>query len=347
MLAGERVTVGVDVGGTKLVASAVDAEGRAVRLERWPGRVREYEDVLGAIAELVRRIRASLESPSAPGPSPSAGTPTIVGVGVAAAAFLDAERHRVRGATYLVDWRDRPFADDLAERLELPVVVANDADAAAWGEYLHGAGRGARSLVLATVGTGIGGGIVIDGRLVTGGFGLGGEIGHLPVVPDGLRCGCGARGCVEQYASGTAIARAAQAAARAEPAAGARLLARAGGDADRIDGRLVTTLAHEGDALAARALGDGGEWLGRALAQVASIVDPSVVVVGGGLAEAAGELFLEPVRRAVADAASLPRIRPLAPVTAAELGNAAGIVGAASLAVALADEHDPKAVVHN
>jgi glucokinase len=330
---GQRVTVGVDVGGTKLVASAVDPEGRTLGLERWPEPVREYEDVLGAISELVGRIRASVD------PSP------VGAVGVAAAAFIDADRRRVRGATYLVDWRDRPFAADLADRLQLPVVVENDADAAAWGEYRYGAGRGTRSLVLATVGTGIGGGIVIDGRLVTGGFGLGGEIGHLQVVPDGVRCGCGARGCVEQYASGTAIAAAVRAAVREDPAAAPRLLARAGGDVARIDGRLITTLAGEGDEPTLRALEEGGAWLGRALAQVATVIDPSLIVVGGGLAEAAGDLVLEPVRRSFAAAASLPHVRPPAPITAAALGNAAGIVGAASLAAALMDTHNPKAVV--
>ena len=327
MLTGQRVTVGVDVGGTKLVASAVDADGRTLGLERWPEPVREYEGVLDAISALVRRIRASTGDWSSVGASP------IVGVGVAAAAFLDADRRRVRGATYLVDWRDRPLAADLAARLGLPVVVENDADAAAWGEYRHGAGRGARSLVLATVGTGIGGGIVIDVRLVTGGFGLGGEIGHLSVVADGLRCGCGARGCVEQYASGTAIARAVRAAVGADPSAAPRLLARAGHDPERIDGRLVTTMAREGDELARRALDEGGAWLGRALAQVASIVDPSLIVVGGGLAEAA--------------AASIPHLRSRAPIEAAALGNAAGIVGAASLAAGLTAEHNSKAVVHN
>lgn len=338
MIRGQRLTVGVDVGGTKLVASAVDAQGRPLGLERWPEPVRKYEEVLGAINELVGRIRASV------------GGAHLAGVGVATAAFFDADRRRVRGSTYLVDWHDRAFAADLARRLELPVVVENDADAAAWGEYLHGAGRGARSLVLATAGTGIGGGIVIDGRLVRGGFGLGGELGHLPVVPDGVRCGCGARGCVEQYASGTAIANAVRSAAVADPAAAALVLARAGADVERIDGRLITTLAREGDELARRALDDAGEWLGRALAQVASIVDPSVVLVGGGLAEAAGDLLLDPVRRSFAAAASIPGVRSPAPIRAAALGNAAGIVGAAALAAARTEAllgHNPKAVVHN
>jgi glucokinase len=338
MIRGQRLTVGVDVGGTKLVASAVDAEGHALGLARWPEPVREYRDVLAAITELVGRVRASV------------GDARVAGVGVAAAAFLDSDRRRVRQSTYLVDWRDRPFEAELRQRLALPVVVENDADAAAWGEYRHGAGRGARCLVLATVGTGIGGGIVIDGRLVTGGFGLGGELGHLTVAPDGIRCGCGARGCVEQYASGTALARSVRTAAVADPAIATRLLARVGGDVDRIDGRLITALAHAGDELARRALAEAGEWLGRSLAQVASIVDPNVVLVGGGLAEAAGDLLLDPVRRSFAAAASIPTVRPLAPIRAAALGNAAGIVGAASLAAARTDAltgRDSKAVVHN
>ena len=152
---------------------------------------------------------------------------------------------------------------------------------------------------------------------------------------------------MEQYASGTAIARAVRAAVGADPSAEPRLLARAGHDPERIDGRLVTTMAREGDELARRALEEGGAWLGRALAQVASIVDPSLIVVGGGLAEAAGDLLLEPVRRSFAAAASIPHLRSRAPIEAAALGNAAGIVGAASLAAALTAEHNSKAVVHN
>jgi glucokinase len=317
----KNVTIGVDLGGTKLMAAIVDREGHVSSLQRWPGRVRDYDQALTAIADLVTQLRREAEREN-----------TVVAVGVAIAAFLTADRDRVRDATNLVGWRGRPFRADLGARVGLPVVVENDADAAVWGEYMHGAATGERCVAMATVGTGIGGGVVVDGNLISGGFGLAGEFGHLQVVPDGRACGCGARGCLESYASGTALARSARAAAAADPVGARGLLDRIGGDPERIDGPAVTTLALEGDPLARRLIAELGKWLGTGLAQVTTVLDPSVIVVGGGLVDAAGELIVEPARVAYASALSIRAVRQVAPLRPAGLGNAAGLVGAGARA---------------
>jgi glucokinase len=314
------VTIGLDLGGTKLAAGVVDGRGRVSLLERAPARLRGYDHALDVISDAVGRLRRRA----------AARGQEVVAVGVATAAFLDADREVVRHAPNL-GWRERPFRADLRDRLRLPVIVENDADAAVWGEYAHGAGIGQRCVVLATVGTGLGGGIVASGALFRGGSGLGAEFGHLGVVADGRPCPCGARGCLEQYASGTALARAARAAAAAEPPGRSRLLRSAGDDPERIDGPLVVSLARAGDPGALSAVGQIGGWLGRGLAQVAAVVDPSLVLIGGGLAEA-GELFLAHARAAFEANLSLRTARPVPPVRGAALGNAAGVVGAAALA---------------
>jgi glucokinase len=316
---GKRVTVGVDLGGTKLLGAVVDEAGAVSSLLRWPGRVRQYDRALAAIASLVGRLEGAADERDE----------TVVAVGVAAAAFLDADREHVRDATNLLGWGGRPFRADITARLGLPVVVENDGNAAAWGEYAHGAAAGEPCVVMATVGTGIGGGIVIDDRLVAGGSGVAAELGHVQVVPDGRPCGCGAAGCLEEYASGTALTRSVRAAAAADPAGASRLLALAGGDPEGIDGPLITALAIDGDPAARGALAELGTWLGVGLAQVATMLDPSIVIVGGGLAGAAGELIIRPACDAYRARASL---RAPAPVRAAALGNTAGLVGAAALA---------------
>jgi glucokinase len=180
---------------------------------------------------------------------------------------------------------------------------------------------------------------VLDDRLLSGGFGLAAELGHVKVGAQGRRCPCGARDCLEQYASGTALGRAARTAAARDPRAASRLLALAGGDLERIDGPLITEAARGGDLLARRVVGDVGTWLGRGLAQMAAMLDPSRILVGGGLA-VAGELILEPARRAYAASVGFHGVRPPAPMRAAALGNTAGVIGVAALARARAERAD-------
>jgi glucokinase len=211
------------------------------------------------------------------------------------------------------------------------VVVENDGNTAAWAEFRFGAARGVPEVLLITVGTGIGGGLITGGTLFRGAFGVAGEFGHVRVVPGGLPCGCGRRGCFEQYCSGRALIREARALAEADPYRATRLLGLAGGDVDAIQGPHVTLAARDGDPAAIEAFSVVGNWLGQGLADLVSIWDPGLIVVGGGVAES-GDLLLGPAREAYV-AALGPRIGlPVAEIHAAELGNEAGLIGAADLA---------------
>ena len=187
--AGEDLVIGVDLGGTKLAAGLVDSHGHVIAQARWPRPSRAYEQALDAIEALAGELHERAADRGA----------RVVAAGVAAAALFDAGRTTVLYAPIL-EWRNRPFLSDLTKRLELPVVVENDANAAAWGEYRHGAGAGERCLVLVTLGTGVGGGVVIEGRLLSGGAGIAAELGHLKVGSDGRACPCGREDCLEQYA---------------------------------------------------------------------------------------------------------------------------------------------------
>jgi glucokinase len=227
-------------------------------------------------------------------------------------------------------WRDTPLRDEIAEKVDLPVIVENDANAAAWGEFRFGAGAGARDVVAVTIGTGIGGGLILDGELYRGAFGIAGEPGHMRVVPGGRLCGCGNHGCWEQYCSGTALVRAAQEIATQRPQDGQRLRQIAG-DLDAIDGPAVMSAAQEGDPAAVDCFQEVGRWLGQGLADLAAILDPSRFVVGGGVADA-GDLLLGPARDTFSSVLSGRGHRPAADIVGARLGSEAGLIGAADLA---------------
>ena len=210
------------------------------------------------------------------------------------------------------------------------MVVENDANAAAWGEFAFGAASDADDLLLVTVGTGVGGGIVLDGQLHRGTFGIAAEIGHLRVVREGRPCPCGNRGCWEQYASGSALVRDAQEAAAQSPEQ--RLSGRARrGRSEAITGPMITTAAQEGDAFAIERLAVLGMWLGEGIASLAAVLDPGVVVIGGGVS-AAGDLLLDPVREHFRANLTGRSHRPELAIRAATLGNDAGLIGAADLA---------------
>ncbi|MBC9732144.1 ROK family glucokinase [Nocardioides marmotae] len=309
------LTCGVDVGGTKIAAGVVDSEGTILEQARVESPATDAEAIEDAIAGLVLDLRTRHE---------------ITAVGVGAAGYVDKARAVVMFAPNIA-WRDVPLKAELEQRVELPVVVENDANAAAWGEFVFGAGHDVDDLMLVTVGTGIGGGIVLDGQLHRGAFGAGAEIGHLRVVPDGVRCGCGNRGCFEQYASGSALVRDARAAAVEGSLAARDLLARAGGDALAITGPLITEAARAGDPFAVASLAELGRWLGEGIASLATVLDPAVVVVGGGVSEA-GELLLGPIRTAFMAELPARGHRPTLEIRRARLGNRAGLIGAADLA---------------
>jgi glucokinase len=203
---------------------------------------------------------------------------------------------------------------------------------AAWAEFRFGAAKDADdSMVMFTLGTGIGGGIVLGGELVRGAHGIAGEMGHVLAVKDGYPCGCGSRGCLEQYASGKALTRYAREAIVADAKAGERLLADAGGDLTKLNGPMITAAARAGDRIALDAFEMCGFWLGQGLSDIAQILDPQVLVVGGGVIDA-GELLLEPTRRAYVERLPQRAKLPVANVIGASMGNTAGVVGAADLA---------------
>jgi glucokinase len=306
---------GVDVGGTKISGGVVDETGAVLEELRVESPATDVEAIEDAITSLVTQLRDRHD---------------IAAVGVGAAGYVDKARAVVMFAPNIA-WRDVNLKAELEERIHLPVVVENDANAAAWGEFTYGAGHDVDDLLLVTVGTGVGGGVVLDGELYRGAFGVGAEIGHMRVVPDGILCGCGNRGCLEQYGSGTALVREARAAARGGSLLAADLLQRAGGDPDGITGPLVTEAAHDGDPFAVEQLAVLGRWLGEGIASLTAVLDPAVVVLGGGVSEA-GDLLLDPVRSAFASQLTGRGHRPVLDIRRARLGNRAGLIGAADLA---------------
>lgn len=307
--------IGVDVGGTKIAAGLVDEDGRILKRARRESPAASADLIEDTIADLVREL---------------AGDDPVAGVGVGAAGFIDAARSTVLFAPN-VAWRNEPLKSELERRVRLPVVVENDANAAAWGEFVFGSGEDVDDLLMVTVGTGVGGGIVHGGRLLRGAAGVAAEIGHIRVVPDGRLCGCGNHGCWEQYASGTALVRNARAAARENPGLAGAALERAGGDPDRITGQSITHLATQGDEFALGLVDELARWLGAGMATLAAVLDPAVIVVGGGVAEA-GDLLLERARRSFMGELTGRTYRPEIQVRQARLGNDAGLIGAADLA---------------
>jgi glucokinase len=309
------LAIGVDIGGTKVAAGVVDETGGVLALVRRPT---PGEDVAGtedAIAESVAELAERYE---------------VVAVGIGAAGWIANDRATVLFSPHLA-WRDEPLKAALVDRIGLPVTVENDANAAAWAEYRYGAARGERVVACVTLGTGIGGGLVVSGVLYRGAFGVACEWGHMAVVPDGRRCACGNRGCWEMYASGTALARDARELAEVSPVAAHRLLQLVDGDPAALTGTDVTAAAREGDPAAVEIFTAMGRWLGRGIASLAAIIDPSVVVIGGGVSEA-GDLLLAPAREAFGATLTGRGFRPAAPIRIAALGPDAGLIGAADLA---------------
>ncbi|MCK9922339.1 ROK family glucokinase [Frankia sp. AgPm24] len=309
------LTIGVDVGGTKVAAGVVDGAGTVLAALRRPTPGHSSIEVANTIADVVAELAAAYD---------------VWAVGIGAAGWIDADRSRVIFAPNLA-WRNEPLRDEVHDRVGLPVVVENDANATAWAEYRFGAGRGRRDLVCLTVGTGIGSGIVVGGELFRGAFGIGAETGHMRMVPGGHLCGCGNHGCWEQYASGRALVRLARQLAADDPAAAAVMLAASGGDIDALTGPDVTEAARKGDPAALRCLTEVGHWLGEGMASLAAVLDPDRYVIGGGVSDA-GELLLGPARDRFAETMPGHGHRPMAEVVIAELGNQAGLVGAADLA---------------
>ena len=301
---------GVDVGGTKIAAGVVAADGQISPRARRDSPAGDGAAIIDAIVDAVADLGSA-----------ASGIP--IGVGAAGIVDLDGV---VRYSPNLA-WTDVPLRAVLSERLERAVVVENDGNAAAWGEFRAGAAATAHaSAVMVTVGTGVGGGIVLDGRLVRGADGLAGELGHIIVAEGGRRCNCGNAGCLESYASGTAIAvAAAEHRQRGDIPTGSPL------DRDDVTGADVTRAGQGGDPAAQRVLAEIGGWLGVGLASLANALDPEVLVIGGGAVDA-DNLLLDPARHALRERLLGRAHRTVPPVVAAALGPDAGMIGAALLA---------------
>jgi glucokinase len=309
------LAIGVDAGGTKVEALLVDVVGGGRILDRRLAQTpaTDAEATTRTIVALARELMGERND--------------VAALGVGAAGMVD--RSGVMRFAPNVAWREVPLAEKIRSGVGLPTLVDNDANVAAWGEFRFGAGRGSADMLLVTVGTGIGGGIVAGGKLVRGGHGFAGEIGHIIVEPNGPLCGCGNLGCWEQVASGRAIGRLGREAAQEHPES--LIVELSGGQASAVTGLAVTAAAMKGDPLAVRILAEVGRRLGEGIAGLVNILDPDMVVVGGGVIEA-GELILEPARRAFLDSVEAPEHRPEVPLVAAMMGNDAGAVGAADLA---------------
>ncbi|BCJ77886.1 MULTISPECIES: ROK family glucokinase [Catellatospora] len=310
------LTIGVDIGGTKVLGGVVDPDGTVIATSRRDTPAGDVAATRDVIIDVVKDLSTEHR---------------VDAVGIGAAGWIDATRSTVLFAPNLA-WRDEPLRDYVAKAVNLPVVVENDANVAAWAEFRYGAAADAEdSMVMFTVGTGIGGGIVLGGGLVRGAHGIAAEIGHMLAVPDGHVCGCGRHGCIEQYASGNALVRFARAGAQAEPERAKLLLDKAEGKVENITGPIVTSAAQAGDEIAIDAFGQIGYWLGQGLADLVQILDPQVLVVGGGVIDA-GDLLMTPARQSYLDSLAQRGRLPVAELRAAKMGNTAGLIGAADLA---------------
>lgn len=309
------LAVGIDIGGTKIAAGVVDEDGRVLARSRRETPTTDPLQVLDAISDVVEEFRREHH---------------IRAVGVGAAGFVDATQSTVLFAPHLA-WRHEPLRDAVSRRTGLPVLVDNDANAAGWAEWRFGAAQNQSDLVLITLGTGIGGAIVIDGQPYRGHFGIAGEFGHMQVVPNGLACPCGNSGCWEQYASGRVLTRRAREAAGDGTELGRSLLAAAGGEVGMIGGALVTQHAQAGHEEACAWIAEVGDWLGVGIANLAAALDPGMFVIGGGVSDA-DDLLIAPAREAFSRTLTGRGYRAEAMIVRAHLGPEAGLVGAADMA---------------
>ena len=308
-----RLAIGIDIGGTKVAGGVVDVDGKVTHRARrdTPDRSKSPSVVEGTIVEVVTELLQLV------------GPESVAAVGIGAAGFVAADRATVVFAPHL-SWRHEPLRQALQKRVPVPIFVDNDANAAVWAEWKFGAAAGETHVMMITLGTGIGGGILINGQVQRGRFGIAGEFGHMQVVPGGHRCECGNRGCWEQYASGNALVREARSLLSANSPIASDLL-------DRVDGVVGNLTARDGDPTARELLAEIGHWLGLGIANLAAAFDPGMFVIGGGVS-AAGDLLLASARETFKRQLTGRGYRPEARIVAAQLGNDAGLIGAADLA---------------
>lgn len=308
--------LGIDVGGTKVLGGLVDANGKIVKTARKETPREGGLALTKTIAGLAKELMQEVE---------------VVAVGISAAGFISSDRKTMLATPNIAGWNGVNLTAQLEDLIGSKVVLENDANSAAWGEKKFGAGKDFDSVVMLTIGTGLGGGLITENTLYRGAFGIGAEFGHMRAVPGGHLCGCGARGCFEQYASGNALLRHAREAINAAPDLAKNLLARGDGSVDGLTGKHITDAARESDPVAIAAFNTTGEWLGALCASLVAALDPQAFVIGGGVIDA-GEILLTPTRDSMNRLIPFTGKRPAPVIVPATLGNDAGLVGVADLA---------------
>lgn len=318
-----ELRLGIDVGGTKILGVVLDPtdprEPVAVRRSSTPA---NFDDVVNALRDVIELLRADA--------SQRGDTVSSIGIGVPGVVDRDGV---LRGAPNLLSAVDAPLRDRVEQAVGSPVLIENDANCALWAEAELGAGRGASDIVMVALGTGIGGAVMVDGRLRVGAHGFAGEPGHMVVSRDGVLCPCGRRGCWERYASGAGLAWLAQQAVgpAGERSGANRIVELAGGDPLAIRGEHVTTAADEGDDIARAVFEEFARWVAVGIGSLMNILDPDLVIIGGGLIDHSRH-YLERVRDLLAaEVLGAGAHRPI-PIAAASLGPMAGAIGAALLA---------------
>lgn len=308
--------LGIDVGGTKVLGGLVDSSGRILKTARKDTPREGGQSLTNVIAALAKEFMQEYE---------------VEVVGVSAAGFISSDRKTMLATPNIAGWNGVNLTAQLEEQIGRKVVLENDANSAAWGEKKFGAGKDFDSVIMLTIGTGLGGGLITDNLLYRGAFGIGAEFGHIRAVPNGHLCGCGARGCFEQYASGNALLRHAREAISASPDIAKNLLARGDGTINGLTGKHITEAARDSDPVAIAAFNTTGEWLGALCASLVAALDPQAFVIGGGVIDA-GEILLAPTRESMNRLIPFTGKRPAPVIVAATLGNDAGLVGVADLA---------------
>lgn len=308
-------SIGIDIGGTKILGAVVSEGGQVVRELRVASPASDPDAMVTEVAALIEQLSTEHE---------------IAAIGVAAAGFMDKQRETILYAPNL-NWRNEPLRERLVKRVGRDLIIENDANAAGWAEFRFGAAKNQNSMVMLTLGTGVGGAIVNDGQLMSGGFGIAAELGHITVVNDGELCGCGRRGCLEQYASGSALLREAKKLADSADPKGA-VLAELREQAGKLKGAQVEQAVLAGDPGVLELVQVAARRLAQGMASIVAVLDPEVFVIGGGLSEL-GDVILDPIRSEFENQLPAKGFRPVAEISPAWFSNHAGVVGAADLAM--------------
>jgi len=312
VIKGSDLTIGIDIGGTKISAGVVDSSGNLIDSSKCSTPAEGGKDLISSVVNLVKELNKKYE---------------IKGIGISIAALISSDYGTIVGAPNIANLSKLNFVNEIKEEFKLPIIVENDANAAMWAEFKFGNAKGLNPVMFFIIGTGVGGGLVIDGKLFKGANGIGAEFGHMCVVPNGLLCGCGAKGCIEQYASGGALIRYANEALLANPDKSEEVLSFGEG---KLSGTALTKAAKAGNELALAAFSKQADWLGLACASYSLIIDPQAIIIGGGVVDA-GELFLAPVRAAMRKYMPFAESHVPPKIIAAKFGNDAGLIGAADL----------------